>query len=201
MEYWQKSGETDFSSAFKAHSGSATFKPELARKSSEPKQAAIVGAGLFGFIEIYSLLASAVIMVALLLLAPKSLRKAGEQMLQKPWASLLTGFLYYAATPVLVILLCISIIGIPLGIIVLITYIFTLLFAKIISSLVIARAMEKQYKWQWNNYVYILVSLLIYVALKAVLVIPILGFVIHIGFVCMAIGAMLASIWSNKKAF
>jgi len=64
-----------------------------------------------------------------------SFRKAGNTAFTHTGRSFLAGLLYFVALPLLAILCFISLIGIPIGFILLVIYIGTLFFAGIITAL------------------------------------------------------------------
>jgi hypothetical protein len=80
--------------------------------------------------------------ILLLYLFPNFTRKTAEIVKESPGKSFLFGLLYIILTPIIAIVLLITIVGIPLGLLAIVIYVYTIGFAKLIT-LVIAS--------QWVN--------------------------------------------------
>jgi cytoskeletal protein CcmA (bactofilin family) len=136
VRYWTKEGETDFAPTLE-RDATAEFDTTLGPKvnSDTWEQAAVAGGALAVVFGVYSLLSSALILLLLLLLARPLFKRAGDRVRAEPWWSLLIGFLYVAVMPVLILLLFVTLIGIPLALFTLFLYIFSWVFGTVISAM------------------------------------------------------------------
>lgn len=80
-----------------------------------PKRGAVFGFGVMWFV--YWFLAMLVVAMAVALLFPRVLWIVTEHAMPQPWKALLVGFLGAIATPVILVLLAITVIGLPLALI------------------------------------------------------------------------------------
>ncbi len=203
VRYWRSEGQLDFGSA--AKEGAAVYDESLKRVKEEKaydvgKGAAAAIATAFG---IYSLFSSALVLVLLLLLWRGFFARAGQRLVDAPGWSLLTGFLYFVATPVLGVLLLATIVGIPLGIFVLLLYAFSYVFGGAITAILMARWIELWRKQTWSLGIFFLVSLLVLVMFKLLIVVPVLGWIARSGLLFMAVGALLSTLleaWKRVRA-
>lgn len=190
LHYWQKDDTEDFSAFV---SGTTQYDDALAWKKphdgAKPAEAAV---GILAAVTIYGLLFAA-LCIGLLLWATKSFFVDSAKYLRKqPWMSFLWGFLYFIVTPVLAIILLMTVIGIPLGIITLVLYGLSVFFAKIFASLVLARAWElKAKKKTWKPVTMFFAALGIYILLELLMLIPILGWIVVCLLVCASYGGIL----------
>jgi hypothetical protein len=85
------------------------------REKPAPKRGAIFGFGIGWFI--YWFLAMLLTAMAVVLLFPGLLQSASSRVLARPWKALLVGFVACLAMPVLLIVLAITVIGLPLALV------------------------------------------------------------------------------------
>jgi hypothetical protein len=183
VEYWFASGPQNFGSLA---GGGAVYRAELepVLPDVERNVAVGVGLGLLG-LSAYGILATALFAIAVLLFTKTMFSESGKLLRKKPLRCAWMGFLWIALTPIVGALLCMTIIGIPMGLFVLVFYAFTVVFLKPIAALVIARALEDAWKQKWNFWMAFLWTMLVYVGLKTLMVIPILGWIAAI-LLCLA---------------
>ncbi len=200
VRYWTKEGETDFAPTLE-RDATAEFDTTLGPKvnSDTWEQAAVAGGALAVVFGVYSLLSSALILLLFLLLARPLFKRAGDRVRAEPWWSLLIGFLYVAVTPVLILLLFVTLIGIPLALFTLFLYIFSWVFGTVISAMILTRWIETRNRTPWNMWIYFLVSFLIVIGLKLLMIIPILGWIVYIVLLFMAFGGLLPSLSVKAK--
>ncbi len=188
LQYWQPTGERTFGSAVK---GTVSFDPAFAMKEPTKETGVGVLAALITAITIYSILSGAV-MIGLFLFITKTLLKDAAKMLKtQPGMSFLIGLLYFVLTPIAALLLLITIIGLPIAVAIALLFALSILFAKALSAIVFARYIEMQYKKKWNVWILFLVSLGIFLGLKLVGVLPIVGWIVTSVAILMGYGAVL----------
>ncbi len=195
VRYWTEGGQADFGSSLKAGAGSATFDATLKRTTETQayETAKWTSAGIIAFFSMYSLLSSALLLILFLLLGRTAFKHAGDRLRQAPWWSLLIGFLYFAITPIFVLLLFVTIIGIPVAFFVLALYIFSYVFGTVITAILFTRWIEVWNHKHWNLGMFFLISLLVLLGLKLLLLIPLLGWTIRAVLLFMAFGALISA--------
>ena len=121
---------------------------------------------------IFSLLMSWVVGLVLVLLAPLCMRRTAEILQNKPWASLGWGALVLFLGPVLILILLISVLGVPLALIFMGFYFLLVYLAKFFVAVwlgsKILKSMEKKHLPIWEMALGILIIYLLGI-------IPILG--------------------------
>ncbi len=192
--YWTQSGRLAGVPA------AAVFDPSLRQTHVSPSRPAVAGiaAIIFGILSIFSILSSAVLIIVLLLLAESFFGAAAVRAQEQPWLSILYGFLYMIAAPVLAFLLLLTIIGIPLALFVGFLYAFSLFFSTVLTAMVLAKVTQNYFKKKWNRWMYFFISLLFAVGLKILWIIPFIGWILHLGLVLLAFGALLRALRTPK---
>lgn len=121
----------------------------------------------------------------------------GRGITEKTGLTLLTGLLILIAAPVASILLMITVIGLPLGFILLAGYAVTLYLSKIIVADSLGKAAGKRFGWQVHPFwtflpAFVLIALLVKV--------PYIGFIITLTIFCAGLGGTAALITSRRRA-
>ncbi|UPA22090.1 hypothetical protein K8942_03425 [Candidatus Peribacteria bacterium] len=197
LTYWLPTGEQDFGSMVR---GTATFDPAFAMNDKpETEKGLGILAAFITAITIYSVLSGA-LMIGLFVLLTKTFFKDSAKVLKsKPGVSFLTGLLYFLLTPIATVLLLITVIGLPIAIAVALLFALSLLFAKAVTAMVFARYIEAQYKKKWNNWMIFGISLGIFLALKIVGILPIVGWIVTTVAVLIGYGAVLRVKYERYK--
>ena len=187
VEYWQRNGEIDFGNSL--IDSIADYNEEL-----EPDVGKIdwkyMGLGFLGFWIVRLVAISLLVLVAHGLFR-KTFEQAGESILRQPMRNLGSGLLYLIGIPIVGLLLIILIVGIPLGTFTLVNYMFTLLFGHVLASLVFAQAVNIRYEKNWGSGMLLLVSILVFLVLKMIGWIPVLGTLVSLAVICLSFGALL----------
>lgn len=116
-----------------------------------------------------------------------------------PGPALGWGLLALLLTPIAVLLLLITVIGIPLSLMLLIAYLTVLFAAKIIVGDAVGRYLSQHFGW--GGAVPVILPFLIgYLALILLTSIPVVGFFIQLAAACLALGAVCLSFyrWRNE---
>lgn len=206
VRYWTQTGAADFGTSLKAGPTSAVFDQTIGRtaESKAFETAKWTGAGIVTLFGIYSLFTSALLLILFLLVGRKAFAHAGDVLRKSPWQSLLIGSLYFAVMPVLILLLLVTIIGIPLAFFALFLYVFSWVFGSVITAIVLTRWIEVQNRKHWNLGIFFLVSILVLLGLKFLFFIPVLGWIVRMIFIFMAFGALLslgAAAWKRNGPY
>lgn len=165
-------------------------KKEVKLEKFAPKlRPAILGiTGIKLYLKFFSFVVSLILGLLFLYLFPKRVEGINKILTSRPWGSLGVGLLTMILFPVALLLLAITIVGIPLMLLVIPVFAFLVYFSKIFTSLVVGRWLllrfEIKKSWNWA----LLVGLIIYYLLRLILVIgPITAFV----FTTIGLGAFV----------
>ncbi len=205
LNYWQKK---DKNSLFEDQvTGKVIYDEDLKiRPDFEARGPNFVGR-IVGLI--IGLLRAALIIGLISWLCKKLFKRAAQYFEEKPWNSLGYGTLYMVLVPVISLLLMIIVIGMPLGALTLVFYIFGFLFfLKPVLAYTAAYYINRKYKKKWDDMKVFWVALGIVAAIRILKMIPIIGGLFGlIAFVAglAAIGALIVVLYSklkneNKKA-
>ena len=190
VEYFSENGKVDFGTS--TGDTAPEFNPELATKSGwSDNQTGPLFQGAGAWLFVYGLAAGLVFLVVFAFFFGAAFRQAGEKLLKSPPASLGIGFLYYATTPVAGIILMITVIGIPFAFFLGMIYLSTILLGTVLAAPVIAYALDKKLEKNWSQGRLIGLSLGIFILLKLLGLIPILGWLLIILVVLATVGALV----------
>ncbi|MCS7037801.1 MAG: hypothetical protein NZM41_14130, partial [Saprospiraceae bacterium] len=190
VRYWTSGGEVDFGNALR-EGATATFDTSLKQRFERPDYKFLGFASVAGVL--WYLLAMLVLLWAGQRLFSNLFSRAAEMARAEPVRALGYGFLYFIAVPAVVVLLFITLIGIPLGAVIIALYFLLLSLANVITALVATHALAQQRGYRWSAWLYLLIALGVLVLLKIIGVIPIAGWVVRIAATCIAFGAILDS--------
>lgn len=196
LTYWQASGEGSFGEAVK---GKTTFDPSLALHGTKKETGLGILAAIVTAITIYSVLSGALVIGFFLLLTKNFFKDSAKTLKTAPGMSFVTGLLYFLVTPILTVVLLVTVIGIPFAIALALLFAISLMFAKALTSIVFARYIEIQYKKKWSVVTLFFVSLGLFLALKLIMVIPFIGWIVTTVAVLMGYGAVLRVKYERYK--
>lgn len=190
VHYWQPGGLYYFGGA--TVQGKAEYDESLAFKAADELRQTAFDAFRAGLIAIagYGLL-SASFFILLMILITKTYFSDGAKRLQKaPIMSLWYGFLYLLVTPFVVLAFFITIIGIPIGLFIGVMYVFSIFFAKALTGILLAQWVQIRYQKKWKTLYFFLASVGMYVLLRIVGLVPIIGSLAVIAVTLMMFGAL-----------
>ena len=145
------------------------------------------------FFQIISLFSLIVVGLLFISLMPKFLLSTYDQMLKKPWPAIGWGVIFLLLTPIVSLLLMITIIGFPLGLILIPIYFIALYLAKVFAGFTIGlwlmNQMNKEKKYQGTLIWPLLLGLTLFVVLTSI---PIIGFICKIILILWAFGALIS---------
>lgn len=188
VRYWTDSGEVEFGNTLQ-EGAIATFDPSLHKYFERPDSK------LLGFASIMAVLwylvASFILIVLGQWLFPKTLHNAAKTAASAPMHSLGYGFIYFAAVPVGIILLFLTLVAIPVGMIALFFYIMFFALANVIAALIAAHWINSRKNYNWSSFKLAAVALGLLVVLKLLAATPFLGWIILIAVIFIAFGSIL----------
>jgi len=196
VSYWTEEGEVDFGTSVKK--GVAQFDESL---SWDNEGYSAVGTFLgVGILFMFLFIAGGFLIVLLLEWAfGKWFSGAASQVVSSWSRSLGVGVIYFVGLPILILVSFMIVIGIPIGVVGLALYIFSLVFGNFVAALVLAHLWKARNQKTWNLGVTALIALAIAVVLQLLTSIPFLGFLISFVVFCITYGAIILAIRSKKS--
>jgi hypothetical protein len=194
VRYWNRKGAVDFKQSL--HNGEATFDPSL--KIETGQWYYLGGISVFGLIWYIGM---ALLMIAIIqYLFSSIMKKAGDTVFNKTLPSLGWGALFFIGVPIAAIIAFITIVGVPVGLLLVFNYIILILLAAVITSVVAAHWFNNRFSYKWGYWKLVLAALGIFVILKLIFSLPFFGWLIALIIVCMAFGAILLNInWERNR--
>jgi hypothetical protein len=135
----------------------------------------------------------AVIMIIQFLFS-RTMKKAGQTAYDKALKSLGFGFLFWIGVPVAAAIVCVTIVGVPVGILLLFSYIILALFAGTITAVVAANWLDSRSLAKWSCWRMVFVALGIFIVFRIVSLTPFFGWFIFALLVCIAFGSILLNV-------
>ena len=197
LRYWTEAGE--FTELDGAVAGTAVYDASLHPDDFFTSDWRYMGFGYAGFL-LFATLASVLLAFLLIFSFNKVFEKSGNLYKADFFKNFGYGILYIIGIPFIIVLLMITVIGIPLGIMFLIMYIFTLIFGQTFASVVIAYWSRLRFHKHWNKWMLLLISAGIFILLNLLLLIPIAGWLASIIIIGAAFGAIILAIKRKKPA-
>ena len=177
------------------HSG-ARIQGEVIYNQTETKAGGLSPFKVFGFSYIFfklvSLFGLLVIGLVLVSLAKKVFVDVGDRMIDRPWASLGRGLVWFIVTPIVCFLLFITVIGAPLGLITLVLYLVTIYVTRIFAGTTIGLWLLHQLSGKREKKISVFWAMVLgTVIVYLVGSIPIVGWFINFLVAWWALGAMI----------
>ncbi|MCF7844744.1 MAG: hypothetical protein K9M03_02870 [Kiritimatiellales bacterium] len=189
LEYW--SSEDD---PYAGIVGGEIFKnPDLHRAGKSIPNEAFLGAITVAFMAYFgfTLLSAALIILILILATNKFPKEAAKLINKKTWKSLFMGLAFFIMTPIVAMLFLISIIGAPIALFMMMSYGFAIFFAKALTAFVFASFIALHYKKKWGKVALFFVSIALFVLMKLLGFVPVIGWIINIILILIAFGALM----------
>ncbi|THU39559.1 hypothetical protein FAM09_13730 [Niastella caeni] len=188
VRYWSPSRDVNFNNSVKK--GQAIYDPSL-RIDREHWY-------FLGFSSVFGLLwyvGMVFIMIMIIQhLFGRTMKKAGQTAYDKALRSFGYGFLFWIGVPVAAAIACITIIGVPVGVILLFSYIILAVFAGTITSVVAANWLNSRSATNWSYWRMVFVALGIFIIFRIVSLTPFFGWFIFALLVCIAFGSVLLNV-------
>lgn len=193
VRYWNKAGSLDFKQSMK--NGKAVYDPALRIRSGEWYYlGAATILGLLWF------LGTALLMILIVqYLFSSTMTRAADTVLSSTLKSLGLGFLFFIAVPVATVITFVTVIGIPVGLLLLFSYITLILLATVITSVVTANWLNNRNGYHWHYWRLVFAAFGIFILLKLIFLTPFVGWLIMILLTCMAFGGILLNVnWKGR---
>jgi cytoskeletal protein CcmA (bactofilin family) len=151
----------------------------------------VTGIGLWG--KVIGFLMTLVLGIVIVLLAPKRVKAVTESIRTHPWASLGWGAIILIFTPIAAGIVCITIIGLPLGLIALTLYIIAIYLTQLFAGLLIGQLIIGAFRGVETRAALVGALALGLAILSLLRLIPYLGFFIGLATVLFGLGAIFVS--------
>jgi cytoskeletal protein CcmA (bactofilin family) len=195
IRYWNRKGKLDFKPNIK--NGSAIYDPSLRIRNG---QWYYLGAATILGLLWYLGMAFLMILIIEYLFA-NTLKKAGDTVFNKSLRSLGFGFLFIIGLPVAAVVLFITLIGMPVGVLLVFFYILLLLHSSVITSVVAANWMNNRNNYHWNIWHIVFAAFGIFILLKLLTSAPFVGWLAMFLLTCISFGAILLNVnWKSYKS-
>lgn len=195
VRYWSEQSALDFSNHMK--NGKAIYDHDLRINTDKWY---LLGSSSF-FLLLWYLSMALLMILTIQYLFAGIFRNSAITVLNQSLKSFAFGILFFIGTPVAAIVAFSSIVGVPLGIILLFAYVILILLATVIASIVTANWLNNQYEKQWSFWQLTFVAFGIFVLLKLIFLTPFVGWLILGLMITMSFGAILLSIPWKKQAY
>lgn len=194
VRYWNKSGKLNFQQAIK--NVNATYDPSLKVSTGEWYY---LGAETMLLLLWY--LGMAFLMVVLVeYLFAATMKKAADTVYNKTLSSLGFGILFFIAFPIAAVVALVTIVGIPLGLLMIFIYITLALLATVITSVVVANWYNNRYEKSWNFWRIAFAAFGVFIIFKLVFLLPFVGWLVMSLAACISFGGILLNIkWKHTR--
>ena len=194
VRYWNKQGSLDFKQSLK--NSKATYDPSLRIRTSQWYYlGATTVLGLLWY------LGMALVMILLVqYLFSSTMKMAADKTFNRTLKSLGYGFLFFIAVPVAAVVAFITLVGVPVGILLIISSVTLILITTVIISVVAANWFNNRNNYKWNFWPIVFAAFGIFILLKLVSLTPFVGWLIMLVLACIVFGAILLTIkWKRKQ--
>ncbi|AEW00579.1 hypothetical protein A4D02_24950 [Niastella koreensis] len=194
VHFWTSSGNVDFHNSVK--NGQAVYDPSL--KMRKDQWYFLGFSSLLGLIWYVGMVLVMIMIIQYLF--SSTMKKAGQTAYDKTVRSLGFGFLFWIGVPVAAAIACITVIGVPAGLVLLFSYIILAVFAGTITSVVAANWLNNRSYSKWRYWRLVFAALAIFVVLRIVSLTPFLGWFIFALIVCTAFGSIILNVnWKKEN--
>ena len=148
--------------------------------------------------KIYSFLTSLLVGFIIIKLIPVFTKKVTDDLTARPLALTGIGFLTIIAAPIFIIVMALTLVGIPLALISLFSFLITLYLSKIFVAIAIGQKLLKFIKQKPADLMTLTAGLVVYLFVG---IIPLIGHIILIVFIFAGVGALVTAKLNLLKQF
>lgn len=193
VRYWNKKGSLDFKQSLK--NGKGTYDASIRMQTGRWFYlGAATILGLLWYLGM-ALLMSMIVQY----LFCNTMKNAANTIFNQSLKSLGFGFLFFIVVPIAALIAFVTVIGVPVGLLLLFAYIALVLLASIITSLIIAHWFNNRNNYNWTYWKIVFVAFCIFILLKLISLTPFVGWLVVMLTTCMAFGGILLNINWKKK--
>ncbi|MEJ1222861.1 polymer-forming cytoskeletal protein [Sediminicola sp. 1XM1-17] len=196
VTYWTKEGEVDFKNSLVGTT--ATFTEDL---RMEKEELSLYNFGAFSFgLALFYILSILVIIILFHALFKNQFPTITTDVEGNTWNVLGNGLIYLFGVPLLILITCITLIGIPIGLFILVTYLFSLLFGHVLAALLFTYYWNQRNEKQWGFWAMVFLTLGFALILRLVTLVPILGWIISVVALSFTYGLFIKKVIRKKQA-
>lgn len=188
VRYWTKNGRVDFKQSLLG--GAATFEPALEMKTDSWFY--LGHATVLGLVWYLSTVLLFLMLIEYLF--RNTFKKAADILNRSMGKSLGFGLLFFVCVPILTVLLLFTIVGIPIGLLLMATYVVLFLLATVITSLVVANWYSIRFERRWGYWQTVWGAMAMFILFKLVTFTPFFGWLIMLALASIAFGAILRNL-------
>ena len=193
--YWCENGEINFGDVL-APGATANFDPGLSFASNDFRWR-FLGFSFVVFL-FYRLLAMGLVIGVLIYFFDSFFKHVVEVTNSAYIHQIGYGFLYLLGVPLLICLTFVTIVGIPIGIMMMTLFGITVGLGHSLAAVLIAYSYDYHYQKELNRWQLFWSATLSFIALKAISWIPIVGWIISLLVVVIALGSIVQVWWKNR---
>jgi cytoskeletal protein CcmA (bactofilin family) len=194
VRYWNKKGSPDFKQSLK--NSKATYDDSLRMQTGRWY---FLGAATVLAVLWY--LGMALLMIFIIqYLFSGTMKKAADTVFNRTAKSLGLGLLFFIGVPLAVVLAFVTLIGLPVGLLLLVGYIIAAILATVITSAVAANWYNNRNNHNWSNLRLTFAAFGIFILIKLLSSIPFLGWLITGLLVCVSFGSIMQNIKWRKRS-
>ena len=169
----------------------AQIRGTITHKLPDVKKGQEAGIGLWWIV--IGFLMALVLGIIVVLLAPRRVKAVTESIRTHPWASLGWGAIILVAAPIVALIVCITVIGLPLGLIALVLYAIAIYLTQLFVGLLIGQLIIGAFRRVETKAALVGALALGLAILRLLRLIPFVGFFFGLVTVLFGLGAILVS--------
>lgn len=156
------------------------------QKVTAPQEALFTGTFIF-FIMV-QLIAYLMFGLFLIQMLPVFMRQTADIFKVQTFKSLILGSIFIFVTPVVAIVFMVTLIGIPIGALLLVAFAFSVLVSQIVFSLTLGLTIKNQFKQEWHDGWSYLLGLIVYMFISSI---PLVGWAFCFVVTIIGFGALI----------
>ncbi len=161
--------------------------PQEFQKPDKERSDRVIGRA-FAFVGFLGLIARLFVGLLFIHVLPEFSKKAADNLKKQMWRSLGTGFLVIVLSPILIIALFSTIVGVPIAFIFLAGYLMAIYFSPIIVMLAIGQFIAKHFDRKWNDALAFSLGLLILFVTRFI---PVLNVLLSMFVMLLGVGVLV----------
>lgn len=193
VRYWNKTGHLIFGSSLR--NCNAVYDPSL--QMAAGKWYYLGAATVLGVLWYLGMALLMIFIIQYLFLS--SMKVAAEKTSSDTLKSFGAGLLFFIGVPFAAVIACITLVGIPVGLLLLLAYMVLVLLASVITSVVGANWYNIRTGQRWTKLQLVWSAFVLFILIKLFLSVPFLGAVTNAILVCTAFGGIVLAARREAK--
>jgi hypothetical protein len=193
VRYWDSDGQVDFGSSM--FDRKAIYDPALEIKTAKLQYLGFTTL----FILIAYLLSALLTITVIQYLFSNIMRRSARQSYTASGRSIAYGLALMLAVPIVAILLLVSLIGIPIGMVLLTLMVILGALNSAILAVFLANILNNRNRYNWRNGKIAGVSFLMFLLIKVITLIPVIGWIVMLVATAAMFGAFIRHYQDSRK--